>query len=546
MDQYNIISPSTDLNELERDMANWCNLPYKFRRRSNDECLRIYGVSVYDLYKLNKEYILKNQDIISVDKNNLIQESSVEDFRALDNYQELLAKSKKLQESPYIVIIDPDITTLEDLHKKYQEYCLLSDSNKLLSDDYSLSLWGESVFGMYTTIGKSIGYTDDNDNEPDKSNIVLANESVLTKVEDCLNPLINRYKLAKFNNNILEAEKIRYNILSSTSNNAILESLVIDKSNMLKESEFDKDILPKVCPWFTIAEMSDVPINDKISKVDYFYQKLKQELNRGEYDGKSTNLVNYGWNPSVPLSNDSLEYAKDRQAKLYKYIDIINIETINPNDQTITRMSFDPVFFVFDYNEEIDNLTILPNYNKVGILIGEKVYTFTGLDSNFKGFKIESLADYNYIDIATMFIDRLSYNKLLENCDKFSVEEYDGKFNFDSPFVLFNKLRNNANPDCMKVIYSRYVYLLLKILNIDLDDNTYTKDFRINKLFNIFKVWSGKASDFNEEEMNIIIQKLVIVASNVYTKDLVKESVGFADEDIVKKIVAKPCIVYNK
>ena len=29
MDKYNIISVTTDLDELKRDMANWCMLPYE-------------------------------------------------------------------------------------------------------------------------------------------------------------------------------------------------------------------------------------------------------------------------------------------------------------------------------------------------------------------------------------------------------------------------------------------------------------------------------------------------------------------------------------
>ena len=59
MDKFNVITPTNDLDELEKDMDSWIRLPHKLRLLSNDACMKKYNCTVNDLYHNIKERILK-------------------------------------------------------------------------------------------------------------------------------------------------------------------------------------------------------------------------------------------------------------------------------------------------------------------------------------------------------------------------------------------------------------------------------------------------------------------------------------------------------
>ena len=50
MDKFNVINLTANLSDLENDMCDWLRLPYEYRMRSDDDCIRLYGVTNTQLY----------------------------------------------------------------------------------------------------------------------------------------------------------------------------------------------------------------------------------------------------------------------------------------------------------------------------------------------------------------------------------------------------------------------------------------------------------------------------------------------------------------
>ena len=62
MDKMNVISITSDLDALNKDMQDWNFLPMELKMRSNDECIRQYGMTVPALYNKLRLDILKSED----------------------------------------------------------------------------------------------------------------------------------------------------------------------------------------------------------------------------------------------------------------------------------------------------------------------------------------------------------------------------------------------------------------------------------------------------------------------------------------------------
>ena len=92
----NIIVPTDNLEELEKDYQEWLMLPMRFKLLSNSECINKYGCNVEELYHRLKNKILRGDEIsndIEEDENNLVIESTTENIADLfksDDYEECL------------------------------------------------------------------------------------------------------------------------------------------------------------------------------------------------------------------------------------------------------------------------------------------------------------------------------------------------------------------------------------------------------------------------------------------------------------------------
>ena len=59
MDSYYVIDITNDLASLENDYANWVGLPFNFRKRGDEECIRRYNCTNTDLFNRIKANLIE-------------------------------------------------------------------------------------------------------------------------------------------------------------------------------------------------------------------------------------------------------------------------------------------------------------------------------------------------------------------------------------------------------------------------------------------------------------------------------------------------------
>ena len=65
MDQYNVLTFTTNLSELEQDMNNWNMLTYDEKKMANEYAMQRYRMTNENLYNFMKFAIINNPNNIS-------------------------------------------------------------------------------------------------------------------------------------------------------------------------------------------------------------------------------------------------------------------------------------------------------------------------------------------------------------------------------------------------------------------------------------------------------------------------------------------------
>ncbi len=379
MDQYNVLSFTPDLDELERDMDNWNMLTYDEKKAANDYCLQRYNMTNENLYNYIKASILNSEVIkspipqdtdyeISVKKNlegrdNNITLSEGVMIDELENwrYNSTLGylsegeitvddttppigynKSGKINpnfdkiekavdavkdDNGDIVIINDFLDdfhmdyTLDDLQKFYDKYNNLSYDHKMESDVVSVSIWGRDVPTMYAYMKAKI------------ENMIDPIEKPMDIEISPVDKELNNFKLDLLQNqrdhdivaNLRKLAQVKSNKANRTNyENAVLEGF-FDKIRVNGKTYLQG--MPEVTPFLTYDEYVNNPISldeKKINFVDPFTyvlnfkdkeHKIKEELEEAYNNHDTKALLSLGWNPIIEPSPVNLKYARERQAK---------------------------------------------------------------------------------------------------------------------------------------------------------------------------------------------------------------------------------------
>ena len=144
MDKFNVIDQVSNIDDLERDFEAWSNMPYVFRRHSDDDCIRKHGMTNLQYYEKKKAELLNGY------RSDYIGEGVA--FNAdFDDYVQKCDISKQYSASPNIVILIPNSYDNEDdLLKDFERYQYLGFKSRLMSDEYSRQIWGYTVTDIFT------------------------------------------------------------------------------------------------------------------------------------------------------------------------------------------------------------------------------------------------------------------------------------------------------------------------------------------------------------------------------------------------------------
>ncbi|MBR6289302.1 MAG: hypothetical protein IKR19_08205 [Acholeplasmatales bacterium] len=459
MDNNNVIIPTNNLEELEKDMAEWNKLPYKLKKLSIDDCMRKYNCTIYDLYNRLKGHILDMQAREDQEPNNLVvintesadeevfyDYSSFGEYEDFENYHHLIQLADILMNTDSnIIIITPNDNTMEVLEDKYERYNHLIQKFKTFSNDYSIQLWGYNVPNMYEKMKSKIN----------TSNSDLDDNNILNYMEES----------SIIDNNI----KIHEDAKCINANNKIS--------------------IPKIVPWFTVDEMDHMGIKFTHTDPTSYYKAIKEAKSEEE-------LLNLGWNPSVEINEKGFEIANQRQKR---YFDTHLSETIDLRDHNSIKSHYYPVYILIE-NPIPDSDALTSNaeefanakhhYSKYGICIDNKLYV-PNEDDVFTISDINN--EFHYFEIVVYFFTEEIYNDILQNINGYQS-------NIPGSSNLYMYLFNRSTPlDRTKetLIYNYIFDQLLSIAGID--------DYRyiIRKFYRIFK---GYIENFDFDKVNNIIR----------------------------------------
>jgi len=177
MNKFNVLDITDNLEHLNQDMLDWSRLPFEMRMRANDECIRVYGITNQELYYRMRNAIINKVDVRTIDSDNITIKESTE--------LEVIERARTIQKlNPYIRLIDPCTTSMDELKDQYDSYIKLAHKFKLISNDLSFKLFGLNVPNMYLKVQSEI---EDNEIKENDRAVQLAIDSISFMEEDAYN-----------------------------------------------------------------------------------------------------------------------------------------------------------------------------------------------------------------------------------------------------------------------------------------------------------------------------------------------------------------------
>lgn len=584
MDKFNVINLTANLSDLENDMCDWLRLPYEYRMRSDDDCIRLYGVTNTQLYNKLKALILSNElpedpELIGncISEGFVFQDDSEDKIQYdfvrgnEEDFDNKMETSKNLQTSPYIIIIDPfkgkeKEYEMEDLVYKYSKFSCLGYRNKRISNIYSRDLWGYDVPSMYNIMKNIIlGYEDDELN-------LLNNVSECAKVDSFLSLTKESVEDKVYNDDKLGLYVSKLDSCANMDNYSKTVYNDIDHiiDSGLNGYEFDQ-IIPQVVPYFTPDEMEYICPHNVIPDLDTnnYYTVLNskmKEYNNSDGEDKirlEKEILSMGWNPSVELSPRNLDFARNRQLNWLKEnaINIVDISNMKVPSNYITEASSSmknlykekglyPIYIVLSFSNTVFGNIIKAikhcTYSHAGLALDsnlKEIFTFKfgknleGKENKtfFNGFSTESLETYikkggdkAIISVMVLFVDKSTLDKMNLVLKDFVKNQGKSKYGFGNLFnILLNKPKND--PESLSLVCSQFVDTVLKLCNINLNEkpsNLVTpQDFiKICNNPTVYKVYESYTNKYNESRVEGLIRTILTSydINQVKYKDMMK------------------------
>ena len=545
MDKFYVLDLTDNLDTLENDYNNWMNLPYEFRMRSDDECMRRYGMTNYKLYEKMKSNIsqtINNTDdtiVATVSEDVEIGDDfydkqysdSVEFIRKVyRDHPEKRDICLKYNEDPNTAIIYPGVShQIEDL---YTKYCSLISKYKRLSNGYSMNIWGYNVPNMYI-ICKTMSSTNAAEVEQWHNTITISED-----VDMYMDPVRDRVDKLISEDDKLGLFKIRLDGCTKTGRAS--DRMIYEDLNRIIEKYIDvndfSDSIRSVVPYFTVQEMNKMGLTYKINNPDNYFYEVSDAIRSGD----EQRILELGWNPSVPFNNESIEFAREKQImwadrKCPRIIDVSKIYTENTNvlNESSTKMrkqyeemKLYPVYIVLSYTDTLFGHIIRrvtkSTFTHAGISLDsdlKKIYTFKyETETHEDGARIEDLAWYLHksdnalISVFTFFVGPKVYKIIKDKIDFFMKNTDNTKYSFTNVVnILLNRSLAN-DPMNMSMVCSQFVDTILRVANINLVNKTSNlvlpQDYYIENNPKVYKVYEGYVKDYKDKSVEKIIAAL--------------------------------------
>ena len=577
MDSYYVIDLTNDLAELETDYANWVGLPLNFRKRGDEECIRRYNCTNTDLFNKLKADLLERIGLETdkvelnpaVSEAVLIPDLTDDDSMESDSLEVKKQMSRDLNNNDSICLLTPGDYEDEDaLDMAYMKYINLNARAKRLSNSYSRDIWGYDVYNIYA-IEK--GKFDSIEGLEDKVSL-FSRGPILYHTE----------------NLIMDDDKLGMKLmeLDACQEMSAVEKLDYEKGlKIIEEASNDLSGLPirDFVPYFTFDEMNNLGVESKLENysdddsVMNVYPRVIKSLM--EDYAKEENYLNpitehklrnailaLGWNPEVPVTEESIKFAQQKQINWYRSREprIINLthlsESIGTLNESTTAMRREyeqldlyPVYIVLSYSGTIFNKVIRAakkcTYTHAGLCLDsnlQEIYTFKfNTEAKYNGFHIENIETYAgrsdeaLATVLTIFVDKATRDKIELVLKDFILKRANTRYNFGNLLnILFNRSKSN-DPENLKLVCSQFVDTVLKIANIDItgkSSNLVTPEdfYYTDSNPKVYKVFEGYAKDYNEKKVESLFYTLF---KKYNTSDIrYNQAIEFSTESVIKLI----------
>ncbi len=533
-------------DELDLDFNKWeSTLTYRQRKIANMQCEDKYGCTVPELYdRLNAQLASKDEFFNMNEAFDIFGDNIDEDILNWSRDQKINKSLSVIgKEKDIIILIDfgkdnlteKEINKVKDLYHKFQSE--ISHDRRILSNNYSLAIWGKSVTDMYKYLISKYE-TDDNK----MVGVEVPEENIIDKT---LSQSIDIYENADpFHKELMKID-------AYTSKESFYETAVLQNEvETYTESKFSYDSeLPSITPFLTFDEYCDYFEDCYTNSYNYafiedgkkYYNTIKmlQEANNSEAQ------LELGWNPAIKITPETIKVARDRQVKWMdencaniEIIDISDIDTqledalLEKSDEykgiIDTRFLLKPVYIVLSYAStamgKIINKVKKSEFSHAGISFDssmENIYTYNRQKEYHQdGFTKESLDMYRSRDknkdvklmVNTIFVPTEAWKKMKSTLKYYEDNKEKSKYGIRNLFdFLINKSRDTANS--LVMVCSQFVDNMLKMANIDITHKSSNlvapKDFEApkegSKIFTIFK---GNKKDYNKKAIDKKVKAL--------------------------------------
>ena len=434
MDKMNVISITSDLDALNKDMQDWSFLPMELKMRSNDECIRQYGMTVPSLYNKLKLDILKSgeQDIPSnikpLSNDSQVELEGVFDELSVNGADNVpvefnfgdIEKSRQLQQNPLIVIIDPTDSE-EEVASKIASYNALTEKFKRLSDSYSFELYGFNVRNMYKMVLSGI-WTSDAEDEEEGSNILSVNEATnlteplsdIENFESIIEGTMDLYNEAFLSGDILSMAKFWS---ENIENKPLHHRIETDNRGFYRIRELSEPAT--ALPWYTVKEQFAMGITPNIDPGRRYLDQIKEamaEYKANPSDETANKLLELGWNYEVDINPGTIKAARKHYVSEMNKVEVYDIRSFNEYDM-MDRQEGDPVpvYFVI-YDEGGIRLSLESDLLRTVAPVGSRGVNVAGLAKVFVTF-VNSVEDLD--------LERFKSYKTLEVYDKMIRPDHD-------------------------------------------------------------------------------------------------------------------------
>ncbi len=566
MDQYNVLTITYNLDELNKDLYNWGLLPKNLRIESDNKCKELYGCTNRELYNKIKAKILLNSN----DDNTItLVNNESYDYSSIDRSDLVyrIGLSKTLNNDILISIIypyDPELISdpsYKDSYKSeffnlYDKFLKLSDKYQMFSNSYSIQLFGYNVRSMYQLI-----YPDIADDNKSFSRDYL--DSSYSAVEESLTEnLVDR--------NIVELYKYKIYSCNSTDNRAstddVFSRMLMNEVNQCISTDTFENNVNSIVPYFTLSEFNSIIDNNDIETLDGIdfssitnnrdYYKIIIELYdrfTGCKDDKEkkiieNTLLSLAWNPYVN-PRKYMGKVRDRQIKWFnehscKIVDLSNInidENVSINESSTymedlyRELDLYPVYIILTYNNTPFSKIIRKikgsTFTHAGITLNSDLKTILTFMFNTEtkkgGFSLESLDYYLNIykdmslDVLCLFVDSQTLKQLNDNITYFIKNKNKTNYNFKNLInILRNKEKDN-DPYNLSMVCSQFVDTILKLSGISLFDKSSNlvipQDFENLDNPKVYKLYNGFGKLYNE---TVLEAKIKLILSTKNAKDI--------------------------